>query len=118
MEAHDSALDYVATDWFNANSGLNDGWDFGVAYSFKSESLGRFRIGLEQGHPTGDELSSMLSRLSRAVGFVVRHAVILSLCGAVGALKAKARRRARCPESERGWACRGPRPLDKGLFQT
>lgn len=40
-------IDYVATDWFNANSGLTDGYDFGVAYTIKTENYGRFRIGLD-----------------------------------------------------------------------
>ncbi|MBS0662334.1 MAG: TonB-dependent receptor [Verrucomicrobia bacterium] len=40
-------LDYVATDWFNANAGLLDGYDLGVSYTLKTQTLGQFRIGLE-----------------------------------------------------------------------
>jgi len=40
-------LDYVATDWFNANSGLLDGYDLGVSYTYKTNSLGQFKVGLE-----------------------------------------------------------------------
>ncbi|HNC23159.1 MAG TPA: TonB-dependent receptor [Opitutaceae bacterium] len=40
-------LDYVATDWFNANSGLLDGYDLGVSYTLKTQTLGQFRFGLE-----------------------------------------------------------------------
>ena len=38
-------IDYIATDWFNANKVLLDGWDFGVTYGFKTERLGRFTLG-------------------------------------------------------------------------
>lgn len=40
-------LDYVATDWFNANSGLLNGYDLGVSYTLKTQTLGQFRFGLE-----------------------------------------------------------------------
>ncbi|MDB6167369.1 MAG: TonB-dependent receptor [Verrucomicrobia bacterium] len=39
-------IDYVATDWFNANSGLNDGYDLGVSYTFKAGAVGQFRVGV------------------------------------------------------------------------
>ncbi len=37
----------MATDWFNANSGLLDGYDLGVSYTYKTKSLGQFKVGLE-----------------------------------------------------------------------
>ncbi|MDB6094651.1 MAG: TonB-dependent receptor [Verrucomicrobia bacterium] len=52
-------LDYVATDWFNANSGLNDGYDLGVAYTFKSASLGQFRIGVEASYVANFERTNV-----------------------------------------------------------
>ncbi|MDB6127948.1 MAG: TonB-dependent receptor [Verrucomicrobia bacterium] len=52
-------LDYVATDWFNANSGLNDGWDFGVAYAYKTASLGQFRLGLNATYTANFERTNL-----------------------------------------------------------
>lgn len=39
-------IDYVATDWFNANKIINEGWDFGVNYSRSVKGWGNFRAGL------------------------------------------------------------------------
>ena len=39
-------IDYIATDWFNANKVLLDGFDYGVSYTLKTEKLGQFRVGL------------------------------------------------------------------------
>ncbi|MEY2879390.1 MAG: hypothetical protein RLZZ15_1770 [Verrucomicrobiota bacterium] len=39
-------IDAIATDWFNANKVLLDGWDFGVSYRYKTERLGQFNLGL------------------------------------------------------------------------
>ncbi|MBI2511658.1 MAG: TonB-dependent receptor [Opitutae bacterium] len=39
-------IDYVATDWFNANKIINEGWDFGVNYSRNVQGWGNFRAGL------------------------------------------------------------------------
>jgi len=39
-------IDYVATDWFNANKIINEGWDFGVNYARTVKGWGNFRAGL------------------------------------------------------------------------
>lgn len=39
-------IDYVATDWFNANKIINEGWDFGVNYARNVKGWGNFRAGV------------------------------------------------------------------------
>jgi len=38
-------IDFVATDWINANKVNNQGWDFSLAYNYKTKEWGNFRFG-------------------------------------------------------------------------
>jgi len=38
-------IDFVANDWINANKVNNSGWDFSLAYSYKTKEWGNFRFG-------------------------------------------------------------------------
>jgi len=38
-------IDFVATDWINANKILNEGWDFSVNYHYNTKNLGNFSFG-------------------------------------------------------------------------
>jgi len=38
-------IDFVATDWINANKVENSGWDFGMAYMYRTKDWGSFRVG-------------------------------------------------------------------------
>jgi iron complex outermembrane receptor protein len=38
-------IDFVATDWINANKVVNEGWDFGVNYNRTSKQWGTFSFG-------------------------------------------------------------------------
>ncbi len=54
-------IDYIATDWFNANKVLLDGWDFGVSYTYKAEKLGQFRVGANATYTANYERTSLNS---------------------------------------------------------
>ncbi len=38
-------IDFVATDWINANKVVNEGWDFGVNYNRTTKQWGTFSLG-------------------------------------------------------------------------
>ncbi len=54
-------IDFIATDWFNANQVLLDGWDFGVNYTLNTEKLGQFRFGTNATYIANYERTSLNS---------------------------------------------------------
>jgi outer membrane receptor for ferrienterochelin and colicin len=52
-------IDYIATDWFNADKQLLDGYDIGVNYTLNTRNLGRFSFGLDSTYIANSERDSV-----------------------------------------------------------
>ena len=54
-------IDFVSTDWYNANGQVYEGYDLGVGYTIRTARLGQFRLGAQATYLANQDLFSVNS---------------------------------------------------------